>query len=255
MNQIVNQTPRPTTGDRQRNSDQAGAGLTRKAAGRWIGVLMLAAFGLYGGGALLAEDITTADVITSEVLLSTTQLRVGVLLIVANSVAVIAIGALMFRLAATTSSVIRLAYLGARLFEGIFLAIGAIFLVLLIPAAEAGDNDLARVLTEGNNVAYQMAMIGLCAGSVPLFWALAKTRSMPRWLGLWGVAGYAIFGTGAALELYDVAVGTVLTVPGGIFEVTFAIYLIWKGLPETTEAVDPSHMPDFPSPATFRNER
>ena len=236
----MKQTPGSTTSDRQRDDERVGAERARRATGRWIGVLILAAFGLYGGGSLLVEDITSADAITSEIAGSLTQLRVGVLLIVANSIAVIAIGALMYRLAATTKPSIRLAYLGARLFEGVFLAVGAIFVMLLIPAAEAGDADLARVLTEGNDMAYQIGMIGLCAGSIPLFWALARARAMPRWLGLWGAAGYAIFGTGAALEIFDVAAGTILTVPGGIFEVTFAIYLIWKGLPPTAEAAGPS---------------
>lgn len=235
----MDQVLRSMTSDRQRDADRAGVERARKGAGRWIGVLMLAAFGLYGGGSLLVEDITSADAITNEISGSLTQLRVGALLIVANSIAVIAIGALMYRLAVNTSPSIRFAYLGARLFEGVFLAVGAVFVMLLVPAAEAGNDELARVLTEGNNVAYQIGMIGLCVGSIPLFWAWVKARAIPRWLGLWGVAGYAIFGTGAALEIYGVAAGTILTVPGGIFEVTFAIYLIWKGLPPTTEAADP----------------
>lgn len=234
----MNQAPRSATIDRRADDERLGSEPARKAAGRWIGVLILAAFGLYGGGSLLVENITSAEPITNEIAGSLTQLRVGVLLIVANSIAVIAIGALMYRLAVTTSPSIRFAYLAGRIFEGVFLAVGAIFVMLLIPAAEAGDANLARVLTEGNDMAYQIGMIGLCAGSVPLFWSLANAGAMPRWLGLWGAVGYAIFGTGAALEIYDVAVGTFLTVPGGIFEVTFAIYLIWKGLPPTTEAKD-----------------
>ena len=229
--QVIDRASRSTTSDWQPDQAQVGEERARKSAGRWIGVLMLAAFGLYGGGSLLVENITSADNITNEIAASTTQLRVGVLLIVVNSIAVIAIGALMYRLAATTSPSIRFAYLGGRLFEGVFLAVGAIFVMLLIPAAEAGDADLARVLTEGNDVAYQMGMIGLCAGSIPLLWALAKGSAMPLWLGIWGVAGYATFGTGAALEIFDVPAGVILTVPGGIWEVTFAIYLIWKGLP------------------------
>ncbi len=208
-----------------------------RAIGRWIGALFLAAFGLYGGGSILVEQVTSTDSIINEIMASQSQLRIGALLIVANSIAIVTIGALMYRLAATTSPYIRLAYLGARLFEGTFLAIGAVFVLLLIPAAEAGNLDLSRVLIEGNNLAYQTAMIGLCAGSIPLFWTLVKVRAMPRWLGLWGVIGYAIFGTGAALEIYDVSAGVMLSIPGGIFEVTFAIYLLWKGLPvSSTEA-------------------
>lgn len=242
----MDQALRSTTSSRRQELAPVGAERARKVAGRWIGVLILAAFGLYGGGSLLVQDITSADAITNEIATSLTQLRVGVLLIVTNSLAVIAIGALMYRLASPTSPAIRLAYLGGRLFEGVFLAVGAVLVMLLIPAAEAGNAELARVLTEGNDVAYQFGMIGLCAGSIPLFWALAKAGAMPGWLAVWGAAGYAIFGTGAALELYDIAAGTILTIPGGIFEVTFALYLIFKGLPPATEAADHSNAMERP---------
>lgn len=215
--------------------DGQGEDCSFKSAGRWIGALMLAAFGLYGSGSILVEQVTSADVVTSEILASQSQLRIGALLIVANSVAVIAIGALMYRMAATTSEIVRLAYLGTRLFEGVLLAIGAVLVLLLIPAAEAGNGDIAVILTCGNTMAFQVAMFGLSVGSIPLFWSLANCRELPRWLSLWGVIGYAIFGAGAALEIYGVSAGVILSVPGGLFEVTFAIYLIWKGLPATSK--------------------
>jgi hypothetical protein len=198
------------------------------AIARWTGALFLAAFGLYGVGALLVEQVAGKG-IPSEVLSSQSQLRAGALLIVANSIAVVAIGALMYRLAAVVGHPIRLAYLGARIFEATFLAFGAVVALVQISAAESAGIDLVTVLSDNADAAYQIAMIGLCAGSIPLFWALTNSHAMPRWLGLWGVLGYAVFGAGAVLEICGVSAGVALSIPGGIFEFVFAIYLLRRG--------------------------
>lgn len=203
-----------------------------KAVGRWIGALFLAAFALYGLGAYLIEGATGAGASANEILASEPQIRLGGVLIVANSIAIIGIGVLMYRLATAVDPSVRLAYLSARVFEGVFLALTAVFGLAMISAAGTGDTNLVSALTDGGNGAYQIAMLGLCAGSIPLFWSLAKSEFIPRWLGLWGVVGYAIFGAGATLELFNVPAGVLLAIPGGIFEVAFAVFLLWKGAPD-----------------------
>lgn len=225
------QTVSPTkTSNTQQKDPRHESPIMPKATARWIGALFLAAFALYGLGAYLIDQATTSGASANEILASESQIRTGALLIVANSIAIVAIGTLMYRLATAAGRHVRLAYLGARVFEGVFLALTAVFGLAMIAAAESGSTHLVSVLTEGGNGSYQIAMIGLCVGSIPLFWTLARSRVMPRWLGLWGVVGYAIFGAGAALELFDVSAGVLLSIPGGVFEVTFAVYLLWKGV-------------------------
>lgn len=225
------QTVSPTeASDIQQKSPRYESPVAPKATARWVGALFLAAFALYGLGAYFVEQATGPGAGANEILASESQIRTGALLIVANSIAVVAIGGLIYRLATVVERHVRLAYLGARVFEGVFLALTAVFGLVMIAAAESGSTNLTSVLTESGNAAYQIAMIGLCAGSIPLFWALARSQALPRWLGLWGVVGYAIFGAGAALELFDVSAGVLLSIPGGIFEVTFAVYLLWKGV-------------------------
>lgn len=201
-----------------------------RTTGRWMGALFLAAFALYGLGTYFVEQATGPGTSANEILASESQIRIGALLIIANSIAIVAIGALMYRLATAAERHVRLAYLGARVFEGVFLALTAVFGLAVISAAGSGSTNVVSVLADGGNGAYQIAMIGLCAGSIPLFWALARAQAVPRWLGLWGVVGYSIFGAGAALELFDVSAGVLLSIPGGIFEVIFAGYLLWKGV-------------------------
>ncbi len=56
----------------------------------------------------------------------------------------------------------------------------------------------------------------------------------------WGFIGYACFAVGNLLELSGVAgAALVAAIPGGLFELTFAIWLIARGFSPTTTAVRP----------------
>ncbi|MET3768482.1 hypothetical protein ABIB15_001164 [Marisediminicola sp. UYEF4] len=181
---------------------------TRKIA-RIVGTLMLAAFFLYGIGSSIA---TTAS---PGVLLAT-----GTVMMLLNTVAVIAIGALMLPILRPQAPAIAVGYLVTRIFEGAFLAVGAIALL----AGFAGTNFLA----------YNIAMAGLGIGSLFLCVALYRSRLVPRFLAVWGFVGYASFGAGCFLELAGVAgAGLLSTVPGGLFEIFFAIWLIARGFRST----------------------
>ena len=133
-----------------------------------------------------------------------------------NSVAVVAIGALMLPVLRPHAPSTAVGYLATRIFEGSFLAIGAI--ALLVGAANT------------NFLAYNIAMAGLGIGSLFFCVALYRLRLVPRILAVWGFVGYAAFATGCFLELAGVAgAGLVSTIPGGLFEILFSIWLIVRG--------------------------
>jgi hypothetical protein len=53
-------------------------------------------------------------------------------------------------------------------------------------------------------------------------------------LAAWGFIGYACFAAGNLLELFGVAgAALVAAIPGGLFELTFAIWLIARGFAST----------------------
>jgi hypothetical protein len=88
---------------------------------------------------------------------------------------------------------------------------------------------MIAIAERGNAVAYRVAMIALGIGSVP-FWYLAyRVGLVPRALAAFGVVGYAIFATGYALDLLGLDVGLLAAIPGGLFEVAVAVWLIAKG--------------------------
>jgi hypothetical protein len=112
--------------------------------------------------------------------------------------------------------------------EAVLLAVG----VLLISMGSA----------EGNSLAYQVAMLILGVGSVPFCLALLRDQFVPRWLAIWGMVGYAVLAAGALLELVGLAVGLVLAIPGGLFEVALGVILMVRGFPEPIRTAPTSQM-------------
>lgn len=185
---------------------------------RWVGALMLSAFLLYGIGSMLATSAAAPDSGGAPLLLIT-----GAVLMLFNSAAVIAIGVLMLPILRPRTPIIAVGYLATRSFEGVVLAIGVISLLTLSATAVAG-----------NVLAYNLAMAGLGIGSLFFCVALFRSRLVPRFLAVWGFVGYASFALGCVLELLGFAgAGLVSTIPGGLFELFFAVWLIAKGFNPT----------------------
>lgn len=185
-----------------------------RATARTVGVLMLAAFLLYGMGSSLAMTATPG---------ATLAVSTGMMML--NSVAVVAIGVLMLPILRPHAPAVAVGYLATRIFEGVLLGIGAVALFL----GSASVNFLA----------YNIAMAGLGVGSLFFCVALYRTRLVPRFLAAWGFVGYAVFAIGCVLALSGVAgADLVSTIPGGLFEIVFAVWLIARGFRSTV----PSHI-------------
>lgn len=163
----------------------------------------------------------------------------GAVLMLLNSVIVVAIGVLLFPVLRPHSERIALGYLASRLVEGLLLTVGVLSLLSLIGLSdayvEAGAAAAAHVETPAalaiqlNDGAYQVGMAALGAGSLFLCCLLYRTRLVPRGLAAWGFGGYAVLLAGSVLELFGVGVGLLLSLPGGLFEVVLGLWLIVKG--------------------------
>ena len=193
---------------------------------RIVGVLFLAGFLAYGVGSLIATGmVRSADRSGSTALFVT-----GAALMLLNSAFVIGIGVLMFPILRPHNKAIAAGYLGTRIFEGVVLAIGV---VSLIVATGSGSPAI-----HANSVSYNVAEAGLGIGSLFFCALLFRTGLVPRFLAVWGFIGYACFAGGNLLELFGVAgAGLVGVIPGGLFELTFGIWLIARGFASTATAV------------------
>jgi hypothetical protein len=178
----------------------------------------------YGIGSLIATgNVRSADGSGSVALFVT-----GAALMLLNSALVVGIGVLMFPILRAHSRAIAAGYLGTRIFEGVGLAIGVVSLIVA-----TGSSAI-----DANSVLYDVAEVGLGIGSLFFCALLFRTGMVPRFLAVWGFAGYACFAGGDVLELLGVAgAGLVGAIPGGLFELTFAIWLIARGFATITIAL------------------
>jgi hypothetical protein len=160
---------------------------------------------------------------------STALFVTGVALMLLNSAFVIGIGVLMFPILRPHNEAVAAGYLGTRIFEGVGLAIGVVSLVVVADSAAA---------IHANSVFYNLAEAGLGIGSLFFCALLFRTGLVPRFLAAWGFIGYACFAGGTLLELAGVAgAGVVGAIPGGLFELTFGIWLIARGFASTATTV------------------
>jgi hypothetical protein len=202
-----------------------GADSSVRRIARIVGVLFLAGYLAYGVGSLIAQgSVHSADRSSSTALFVT-----GAALMLLNSAFVIGIGVLMFPILRAHNKAIAAGYLGTRIFEGVVLAIGVVSLVVVTGSAAA---------IQANAVFYNIAEAGLGIGSLFFCALLYRTGLVPRFLAAWGFIGYACFAGGNLLELFGVAgAALVSSIPGGLFELTFGIWLIAIGFRSTSAAV------------------
>jgi hypothetical protein len=204
-----------------RPADRSDSSVRRSA--RTVGVLFLAGYLAYGIGSLIATPIVRSADRSG----STAVFVTGAALMLLNSAIVIGIGVLMVPILRPHNEAIAAGYLGTRIFEGVVLALGVVSLTVL-----SGSRAIHT-----NAVCYSVAEAGLGIGSLFFCALLFRTELVPRWLAGWGFIGYACFAAGNLLELFGVAgAGVVAAIPGGLFELTFAIWLIARGFASTATA-------------------
>ncbi len=204
-----------------------------------VGILFLAAFGTYGPGNGIIDSMTNTPDYLTNISANTTQALIGMFLMLINSAVVISIGVLLLPILKQHNKTIAFGYLSFRIIEGIILIIGVISLLLLIPLSQEYINaanpfacyfeTLGTLAIKGNFFAYQIAMLFLSLGSLPFCYLLYQSNLIPRFLSVWGIVGYAVFMAGCILEIFGFGIGEYLSIPGGLFEIVFAVFLIVKG--------------------------
>ena len=167
--------------------------------GQLFGGLVLAAFLLYGIGSALVDE------------------PIGLVLAVANSIAVATVGVIGFRLLRNHHPRAGAVYLAARIAEAILLG-GGVALYFLADVADA------------DNTGYLLGMIALGIGSLPFWLVVGRGPWLSKRFALWGIAGYVALTAGALLELTTgQGVVIIASIPGGLFEVAVGVHLLRRG--------------------------
>lgn len=208
--------------------------------GRLVGALVLLAYACYLSGDTVVSSAAGDPVVLAEVVDNPARIQFGALLMLANSVVVAGIGILVFPIISGHDRLAAHTYLLTRQFEAVVMAVGVLFVLQLVPLAEAGaDADaaagsalssLAHIAQMMNQHAMQIAMIILGVGSLLFCRALFRGRLVPRFLAAWGAVGYLILAAGEAYGILGYE-GLMHYAVGGAFEVTFGVYLLVRGFP------------------------
>ena len=230
--------------------------MSPKTAGRLVGAAFLMAYLVYLTGGALVEAATGTPTELSRVAEHQLQIGVGALLMLANSVFVVAIGVLVFPAIVRHDALAARTYVVARVIEAVLLGVGVLSLLMLIPlaraseqattdatdAAEGAAEVLGQVIPEANQTAMQIGMIALGIGSLLFCRALARARIVPRLVAVWGGLGYLILAAGEAGGILGYS-GMLHYAVGGVFEVFLGVWLLVTGFPDGAPR-SPSGGPD-----------
>lgn len=209
----------------------------RTASSRLIGALFLAGFLTYGIGFALISSVISAPDFLSTISVNQTPLILGAFLMLLNTVVDVGKAVLFFPILEKYGKRTALTYLAAMIVEVVFLTIGVLSLLMLTPIAQQGAiagqsawaNGLGSLAVQSNTTAYWIAEMTLALGCIFLFSLLFRSRLVPRILSVWGLAGYTLLLVGGIAEISGLHIGLVLSLPGGLLEVTLGLWLIIKG--------------------------
>ncbi|WP_080834907.1 DUF4386 domain-containing protein [Cohnella massiliensis] len=174
-----------------------------------------------------------------------TNVFAGVFLELINAIAVVGIAMLLHPVLKKYNEAFASGYFGSRILESALLImslIGPLVLLALsdqaVSAGTSGDSYLQTVghlAVDAHFMLFEMAMIVLGVGSLLFCYILYRSRLVPRWLSVVGFIGYAGLLASSCLSIVGLDSGTVLFIPGAIFEIVLPVWLIVKGFHLRTE--------------------
>ena len=234
---------------------------SRKLYSKLIGGLFLAGFLVYGLGEGLVNSVVGGPDFLSTVSAHKTILVLGAFLMLLNVGVDVGKGVLFFPILERHGKRTALAYLATMIVEVVLLAVGVLSLLMIVPlaeqAADAGPagagwaQALGSLAVQANTMAYQVAEMCLAVGCVFLCWLLLRTGLVPRPLAILGLIGYPILAAGTIAELFGIHIGLILTIPGGLFELALAFWLLIKGFnPQAYGQVRDNQVRPAAAPAT-----
>ena len=119
--------------------------MSSRTTGRIVGALFLVAFIAYGGGSALVNAGSGTPAVLADAGDNQMQISAGALLMLLNSAVVASIGVAAFPVLKRHHEISAYAYLITRVFEAVVLAVGVVFLLLLVPLGQeyidAGASD------------------------------------------------------------------------------------------------------------------
>lgn len=204
------------------------------------GALFIFSYLIYSVGLGLMVDVMNVNAQPINIYSNKSQIVIGGLMIsVFHTIANIGLLVIMFSILKSFNYVLASIYLVAGVCATLMLALGGLLLMIPIPIGEellqpniayAGlFKNTLLFCTRGNFYFYQIGMAIWGVGGIVLSVLLFTYKLVPKMLCLFGALSYMVFITGVFLELFGYTLGTMLSVPGALFEIGLSILLMVKG--------------------------
>jgi hypothetical protein len=205
-----------------------------------VGILyIIATVAALFGTALTAGAVDAPDYLT-RVAAQSDRMIAGALLLIAGGISVVLIAALLFPILKLYGEGIALGYVGIRILEAVTLLVAVVSLLLLVsvsreyvlvgadaPAA-AHLGSSGTLLQALNEWAFPLNPVVFGVGGLLLYFLLYRSRLVPRWLSVWGLAGVGMVFVFGLQRMYGGgSVALALTI--GVQEMALAAWLIVRG--------------------------
>lgn len=213
-----------------------------RQSARWFGILFILTFLSYGFGATMIAAVTGSDKLLDIAFQSRFDIVTGaILMALVHTFMNIALPVLVLPILKQYNQRFAYGYLALAIAATVTLIIGVIMLLLLVPLGEAylgaeanqvaSYELIATLLTQAGVYAYHMGMAIWSLGGLLFCCILFTSKLLPRFMAVWGFAGYSVLLIGSVLEIYghNDMVEIISVIPGGLFEVFLSLWLIFKG--------------------------
>ena len=211
---------------------------TRRAATLVGSLFLVAMVASLAGGAMVEGALAGADVLAAAAA-NPPALTTGVILELVNALAVVGIAVALYPLFRQKGEGAALGYVALRMLEAVALAAAAFIPVTLVTlgrqAATAGAAEAASMTVLGDQLlATRAGLAGIlvplffCLGALLLYGWMLRSKTLPRFIPIWGLAGVAGI---AAVNVFGVGMpaGMVLALPIILNEVFLGVWLVVKG--------------------------